>query len=127
VLEVILENFCCEGWTYFAGGPEFRTFGAHHFSAAEYFSGGEARDFYRQYQVDFQLSVGLERFLGMEKQAGTADVFRGSGTPGSLAYRTIAEWEMKVEAARAEWRNFSLASIGAGLSAEHHHFLRDRF
>src|ERR1700690_2181488 len=102
VLEVILEDFCGEGRAYLAGVAWSCAFGANYFSPANYFRGGEAGDFYRQHKIDLQLSIGLERLLGVEEKAGAAYVFGGAGTPAFFSHLTIAERQVEVVAAGAE-------------------------
>ena len=60
VLEVILKNLRRKGGVHFFSGGLHRP---HDLSAANYFCRGKACDLGRQYQIDLQLHVGLERDL----------------------------------------------------------------
>jgi hypothetical protein len=71
VLEVILKNLRRKGGVHLLSGGLYRP---HNLSAANYFGRGKARDLGRQYQVDLQLHVGLEKIFRLEQQSGTADI-----------------------------------------------------
>ena len=136
VLEVVLEDFCRERWAHLAGLARFRAFGADYFSSADYFGRGQACDFHRQHQVDFQLGIRLKSFLGVEEHTRAAYVFGGAGTPAFFPDLPIAQRQLQVEAARTKWRNLflsnvlfdTLSSSGSGLTVVlHHDLLRDGF
>ena len=110
MLKVILQNLGCQC------RHDLGAWGLHgtdDFSATHNFGGGESGDLNGQDQVDFKLHVRLKAFFGMKQHAGAADVFRGPFTPALFAHRTIAQGEVKVEALRAERREFS-QNPGAG-------------
>ena len=104
MLEVILENPRGQRGAYHS---TLRRDGTHHFSAAHDFGGGESGDFGGEDEVDFQLSAGLQHFLGFEEHAGTADIFRRAFVPIAFADSAIAQWQVKLESLCARGRDFS--------------------
>src|SRR5208283_5786801 len=104
VLEVILENPRGQrGAHRLSLGRD----GAHHFSAADDFGGGESGDFGGEDEVDFQLRAWLQHLFGFEQHSGTADIFRGAFVPIGFAEEAIAQWQVKVESLCARGGDFS--------------------
>ncbi len=87
-------------------GRSFLLNGADDFSAADDFGGGKSGNFLREHEIDFQLRVGLQSFVGLEEHSGPADVFGCAYVPVLLAETAIAQRQMKLETLRAVGSNF---------------------
>src|ERR1700751_7112 len=74
VLEVVLKNFGSQLGTRRCTLLAFH--GADDFTAADDFGRAESGDLGRQDQVDFELNVGLQDFLGFEEKSRATDVGR---------------------------------------------------
>src|SRR5271165_1105830 len=94
VLEVVLQDAGGQGG---AQAVSRVLDGADDFSAADYFGCRQAGNFLREHEIDFQLSAGLQEFVGLEEHAGAADVLGGADMPVSLAEAAVAQRQMELE------------------------------
>src|SRR5271167_2479355 len=95
VLEVVLQNLRGQGGSHTLVLSLFLRFdGAHYFSPTDDFGGPEPGNFRRQYQANLQLYSGMERFLRLEEQSGTADVLGRARAPAVFSKRPIAQRQM---------------------------------
>src|SRR5271155_1228413 len=86
VLEVVLQNLGGQGGSdslrqRLSLSPFLRFHGTDYFAAADDFCSRQTGNLRRQHQADFKLHGWIERFLRLEEQSGTADVFGGARTP----------------------------------------------
>src|SRR6266568_1807756 len=118
VLEVILQNPRRQ-----RGGHGFSSTlnPAHDFSAAYHFRGRESGDFRGEHEIDFQLSAGLQGFVGLEEHARTADIFGCAHVPVILAESAITQRQVKVESLCAVGRVFSGPCGAEWFSGLHRH------
>src|SRR5258708_30909164 len=85
VLEMVLENLCLQSRGHALSLGFDR---ADHFSATDNLCSREPGNFWRQHQADLQLSVRVEKFLGLQQQSGAADVLRGACAPAPFTKQT---------------------------------------
>ena len=94
MLEVILQNSRGQRGTQgFPSGLDC----THDLAAADDFCSRKPGDFSRQNEIDFQLSVRLQHFIGLEQHSRTADVFGCALMPIVLAETAVTQWQAQLE------------------------------
>lgn len=81
MLKVILQDPGCQRRTHLSVWLN----SAHHFSAAHDLGARQSSNLRRQYEINFHLRIRLQRFISLEKQTRTADIFGCAHVPVRFA------------------------------------------